>query len=303
MKSGLPKMTFEFDFGRFTRSFHQGETINCTIKVNTEEQIKVKEVSCCVYCIRTVDPDGHRFSGFDASIPKPADRIIWQEQIPIKDPPSVIEDNYTFKFSFAVPQNSKMTESVRGKYVSVDYIVEYKIKPSGLFSSEIIGSKTFFIVGRKDEVIPPGEPVDLIVDKVDLRRSQGRRAKFKAHIHFTTQVATFTKPPNGYIEIIESDTPIHSITVSYVREEKLFIDRGNPRTLISEKNRTYVAENDPPYGMQIPFNIEWVRVHISPDIETPQFSISTGLKVRIVFQNDAYASATIPLKLYHDLAY
>ena len=296
-------MTFEFDFGRFTRSFNQGEPINCTIKVSTKEPIKVKEVSCNVYCIRTVDPEGHNFSGFDASIPKPADRIVWQEQIPIKDPPQVIEDNYSFKFTFSVPTNSKMTESVRGKYISVDYIVEYKIKPTGLFSSEIVGSKTFFIVSKKDDNIPAGEPVDIMVDKVDPKRSMGRKANFKAHIHFNTQVATFTKPPHGYIEILESNTPIQSITVSYIRTEKLYVDRSNPQILTSEKNRTYIAENDPPHGMQIPFNIEWVRVHISPDIETPQFSISTGLKVRIVFTNEAYASATIPLKLYHDLSY
>ena len=296
-------MTFDFDFGRFTRSFLKGEQINCTITAHTKEPIKVKEVSCNVYCVRTVDPEGHNFSGFDAVIPKSADKIVWQQNIPIQNVPAIIEDNYQFQFTFTVPDNSKMVESVRGKYISVDYIVEYKVKPAGFFTSEILASKTFFVVCPPDKNIPAGEPVDITVDKIDIKRSMGHRATFKAHIHFNTTVATFTKPPTGYIEILESDTPIGSITVSYLRTEKICLDRSNPIILSSEKNRTYIAENDPPYGIQIPFKIEWVRVHISPDIETPLFSISTGLKVRIVFANEAYASATIPLKLYHDLAY
>lgn len=292
---------FEFDFNRFTRTFLPDEPIHVDMKIKTKEPIKAKECSCNVYCVRTVDPDGHGFSGFDISIPKPADRIVWQQNIPIKDQPSVIEDGFKFSFDFSVPRNSKMTESVRGKYISVDYFVEFNIK-RGLLQSDLTGNRIFFVVYPPDKP-PSGEPVDMIVDKIDVKRSMGHKANFKAHIHIDTPCASFTKPPRGYIEMLEEDTPVEAITVSYIRNEKITVERGNPQTLISEKNRTYIAENDPPLNTHIPFNLEWVRVHISPDAETPAFGITTSLKVRIVFTNGAYASATIPLKLYHDLAY
>lgn len=294
--------TINFEYDRYVRSYHTGEKVKGTVTVKTNEKIKPKEVICTAYCIRTVDPDGHGLTSFDDPIPKNADRIIWQHNIPVTPMPSTIEDGYTFPFEFTVPKESKMVESVRCKYISVDYFVEFVIK-RGFLSSDITGQRAFFVVAETDKNIPAGEPVEIDVNKVDARRSMGKKANFKAHIHFNTNVATFTKPPAGWIEIIDSDTPIESITVSYIRNERIMIDRTNPQNLNSEKNRTYIAENDPPHGVQIPFNIEWVRVHISADMETPLFSVSTSLKVRIVFANGAYASATIPLKLYHDLAY
>jgi hypothetical protein len=33
------------------------------------------------------------------------------------------------------------------------------------------------------------------------------------------------------------------------------------------------------------------------------FSLSVGLKIRVLFDNEAYASAIIPLKLWRDLPY
>ncbi|EAX86385.1 hypothetical protein TVAG_332210 [Trichomonas vaginalis G3] len=296
----MTEITFEYD--RFTRSYFTGEKIKGAVKVKTTEKIKPKEVTCTAYCIRTVDPNGHGLTSFDDPIPKVADRIVWQHNIPINPAPTVIEDGYTLPFEFTVPKESKMTESIRCKYISVDYFVEFVIK-RGLLSSDIVGTKGFFIVADLDKNIPAGEPVEVNVNKVNPQRSMGKKANFKAHIHFNTNVATFTKPPTGWITIVDSDTPIEAITVSYIRNETILIDRTNPQTLNSEKSRTYIAENDPPHGIQIPFNIEWSRIHISADLETPLFSVSTSLKVRIVFTNGAYASTTIPLKLYHDLAY
>ena len=293
--------SIEISFDRFTRTYLPDEKINCSIIVRTKEVIKPKEVTCIVYCVRTIDQNGHNLSGFEGTIPKSADKIIWQQPIVIPQVPSVIEDNYTFNFDFQVPKNSKMCESVRGKFISVDYIVEYIIN-RGFFQGSLTESRLFFIV-YPTNTIPNGESIDITLDQVDKKRSQGKIAKFKSLLHLDTPCASFTKPPSGYIKIIESDTPVESITVSYLRNEKITLDKTNPVLLHSEKSRSYIAENDPPHGIHIPFNMEWVRVHISPDVETPSFSITTSLKIRVVFTNGAYASSTIPLKLYHDLNY
>jgi hypothetical protein len=122
-------------------------------------------------------------------------------------------------------------------------------------------------------------------------------------VHLVTNVASFKKPPNGTITISETNVPIKAITVSYMRTEKILTERGNPQVLESEVCRMQIAETDPPLGIELPFNLEWVRVLISPDVETAHFAVSVALKIRIVFQNDGYASSTIPLKLWRDFSY
>jgi len=288
-------------FDRFTRTYLADEKIGCAITIKTKEPIKPKEVTCIIYCIRTIDQNGHDLSGFDGDMRKTPEKIVWQNPITLPKIPATIEDGFNFTFDFVVPKNSKMCESVRGKFISVDYFVEFTIN-RGFFSQALIETRMFFIV-NPTTTKPTGDPVDLTVDQIDKKRSMGNKAQIKAHIHLDTPCACFSKPPSGYIEILEADQPIEAITVSYLRNEKITVEKGNPILLHSEKSRSYIAENDPPHNVVIPFNMEWVRIHISPDVETPAFSITTSLKVRITFFNGAYASATIPLRLYHDLPY
>jgi hypothetical protein len=194
-----------------------------------------------------------------------------------------------------------MTESVRGKYISVDYIVEVVIK-RGAFSNAIVQQRIFFVLYPPPATPPAGKPVEQFITKADLRRG-APPVDFRARVSLVSDVASFKRPPNGTITFLEAKEPIRTVTVSYMRTEKLTVEKGNPMEFVSEVCRMQIGERDPPLGIELPFNLEWVRVLISPDIETPQFSISIGLKIRVVFENEGYASVVIPLKLWRDLAY
>jgi hypothetical protein len=138
--------------------------------------------------------------------------------------------------------------------------------------------------------------------KKDMKRGTPS-AEFKAQVRLVSDVASFKKPPAGTIKFLEAKEPIRTVTVSYMRTEKITTEKGNPMEFVSEVCRMQIGEKDPPLGIELPFNLEWVRVLISPDMETPQFSMSIGLKVRVLFENEGYASSVIPLKLWRDLAY
>jgi hypothetical protein len=289
-----------FDFDRLSRTYAPNENIHITAAFNTTESIKYKEISCSVLCIRTVNMAGHGLAGFDQAIAHTPENTVWQQVIPI-DWPRTIENGYKLAFNVKVPRERGMTESVRGKYISVDYIVEIAIK-RGAFSANLNFSKIFFILYPPPDVPPTGERVERIVTRKDMRATTPG-VDFKARVNLVTNVVSFKKPPYGTITMLEASQPVRTITVSYMRTEKITMEKGNPQQLVSEVCRMQIAEKDPPLGIELPFNLEWVRVLISPDIETPQFSVSVGLKVRVIFENGGYASVVIPLKLWRDLAY
>jgi hypothetical protein len=292
-------MSVSFDFDRLTRTYAPDENIHITTTVTTPEQIRYKEISCVVACVRTVNKDGHGISNFDSFVAHTPENTVWQKQIQI-DWPRTIENNYKFTFDVKIPRERGMTESVRGKYVSVDYIVELVIK-RGAFSNNVTGQRVFFIL-YPPGTPPVGKPVEQIMGKKDMKKGTPL-VEFKARVSLVSDVASFKKPPAGTITIVEAKEPIRTVTVSYMRTEKLTTEKGNPMEFVSEVCRMQIGEKDPPLGIELPFNLEWVRVLLSPDMETPQFSISVGLKVRVIFENDGYASIVIPLKLWRDLAY
>ena len=293
-------MSVNFEFDRLTRTYKPGELVRVNATVSTNETIKYKEIFCAVFCTRTVDPKGHGYAGFDNISNHTPENTLWQQIIPM-DWPRTIENGYKFSFDFKVPKERGMTESVRGKYVSVDYYVEMSIK-RGMLSSNIVCAKSFFVVYPATEAPPPGDPIEKKMDMRDLKRGTPN-VDFEAMIHLESAVCCFRKPPHGSITLVKSRVPVRAITVSYMRTEKIVDRSGQVNNLVSEVCRMQIAENDPPHGVTIPFNLEWVRVMISPDIETPQFSMTIALKVRILFENEGYASTTIPLKLWRDLPY
>jgi hypothetical protein len=292
-------MSISFDFSRLTRTYGPDEPIHVDATVTTSESIKYKSVSCSVLCIKTLDPKGHGLSGFDSGVPHTPEQVLWEFPIK-KDWPRTLENNYKFAFDFQVPRGKNMSESVRGKYISIDYVVEVNIK-LGMLKDDLVCARGFFILYPPASTPPVGQPVEKLIDASNLKKGLPR-ADFKAKVVLPTNVASFKKPPAGSITLLESKVPLKAISVSYVRTEKI-LEKGNPQAFDSEVCRIQIAETDPPHGIELPFNLEWVRLLIGPDMETAHFAVSVGLKVRLLFNNDAYASATIPLKLWRDLAY
>ena len=295
--------TVTFDFDRLTRTYTLDQTVKVDAVVHTKEPIKWKEAYCNVFCVRTINPNGHGLVGFDLPIPHTPENTLWSNPLSIKFPP-VINDNYKFSFQFKVPKNSNLTESVRGKFVSVDYFIEVVFKKSGMrvFGGDITICKTFYIVFPMVGKRPTGNPVEVTLDRKNLKPGSPI-VDFKAKVHLDSTVASFKQPPKGWIQILSSNQPIEAITVSYIRTEKIVNEKGVPSTFVSEVCRMQIAESDPPLNIVIPFNLEWVRILISPDIETPNFSMNIGLKIRLLFDNNGYANYVIPLKLCRDLPY
>jgi hypothetical protein len=292
-------MSVAFDFCRLTRTYFPDENIHVDATVTTSESIKYKSVSCSVFCVKTLEPKGHGLSGFESGVPHSAEQVIWE--LPIKkDWPRTLENGYKFAFDFQVPRGKNMSESVRGKYVSIDYIVELNVK-MGMLKEDITCARGFFILYPPPATPPAGQAIEKLIDSSALKKGSPR-ADFKAKVVLATNVASFKKPPSGTITLLESKVPIKARSVSYVRTEKI-LEKGNVQAFDAEVCRIQIAETDPPHGIELPFNLEWVRLLIGPDLETAHFAISVGLKVRIVFDNDAYASAVIPLKLWRDLPY
>lgn len=295
-------MSVQFDFDRLTRTYCPGDEIKVKLTVHASEPIKPKEVYCNVYCVRTIEIRGHNLAGFDSIIPRTPENVLWYQPVPLPSPiPAKLDDGWGFNFSFKVPVQKNLTESLRGKYVSVDYYIEFLIK-RGLLQSDIVGMRSFFIVNKGVESVPKGKPVEMIMDKKNLKKGS-KPLDFKAIIRLNSDTFSFLRPPNGSIEVAESKSPVSAITVSYIRTEKIATDKAAPQTLVSEVCRMQIAENDPPLKVEFPFNMEWVRILVSPDVETPLFSMSFGLKVRIIFDNGSYAIGIVPLKTFRDLAY
>ncbi|OHS97359.1 hypothetical protein TRFO_36457 [Tritrichomonas foetus] len=289
-----------FDFDRLTRTYSLDQQIHVDAEVKTHEPIKWKEAYCNIFCVRTVNANGHGLVGFDSPIPHTPENTLWANPIPVKWP-GVINDGFKFSFDFKVPSNKNLTESVRGKFCSIDYFVEVVIK-RGMLKPEIILTRTFYVVFPPPAKRPTGDAIEMIMDRKHLKKGSPP-VDFKAKVHLDTPVASFKQPPRGWITVLNSNQPIEAITVSYMRTEKIFNEKGVPTVLVSEVCRMQIAENDPAYNIIIPFNLEWVRILVSPDIETPQFSMNIGLKIRILFDNNGYANHVIPLKLCRDMAY
>lgn len=292
-------MSVTIEFERVSRTFSQNDTVRGTVAFTTSEPIRPKEIAFNAICVRTIDPKGHGLSGFDGPIPHNQENTVMH--VPIKaEFPKVIEDGCKLNFEFNVQSGNGLTESLRGKFISVDYLIELVVK-RGMLKSDIVATKEFFVV-YNNSTHEKGEKVDIEMNEKNIKQGT-TPTKFKAKIHLMTNIASFKKPPKGTIVFEESESPISNCTISYLRTEKITIDRTNPMTFVSEVCRMQILENDPPYNVEIPFNLEWVRILISPDIETKMFSFNIGLKIRVQFVNGGYATAIIPLKLYRDLAY
>ena len=292
--------SIRFEFDRLTRTYVPGQECKVEAELSTKEPIKWKEAYCNVFCVRTINTSGHELVGFDIPIPHTPENVLWSAPVQVKWP-GVINNGFKFSINFKVPSDKNLTESIRGKYVSVDYFIEVVIK-RGLFAGDITICKTFYVVFPPPEKRPTGDPVEYVMTYKDLKKGSPH-VDFKAKVHLETPVASFKQPPKGWISIEKSNQAIEAITVAYMRTETIINERGNASYFVSEVCRMQIAESDPPYGIEIPFNLEWVRILVSPDVDTPLFKMNIGLKIRILFENDGYANHIIPLKLCRDMAY
>ncbi|KAH0787009.1 Down syndrome critical region protein 3 [Histomonas meleagridis] len=290
------KATFTFD--KLSRTYFFNDKITCTCSIETTEPIRAKEISFNIFGVRTINPKGHGLSGYDSQIPHTPENTIYHSPIQHKFP-NVIENGYNFSFEFTVPKGSKLTESVRGKYVSVDYFVELSIK-RGVFSSDFTSSRTFFLI-FPPAPLPKGEPVDVTMDEKDIIK--GKAVKFHAKVHLKTNVISFTKPPRGYVIITGSESPILYCFTSYYRTETVKTDKSNPIIGHTEVGLIQIAESNPPFGIKLPISMEWIRFSIVPQIDTSLFGFKVDLKVTIYFEGGSKASKVIPLTLCRDLGY
>ena len=293
------EITYTFD--RLTKTYSPDETCTCKMLWECSEPMKFKEISLTVYCIRTLNPNGHKISGFDSIIPHSQETVIWSYPVQINKIPLTIDSGFNFEFSFKIPQGNQLCESVRGKFISVDYVIEFVGKRSFL-QSDYVSQKVFFVVYPPQTPIPQGQSIEKIMGRANCKPSLPP-VNFQIRVNLRSDVASFKHPPAGELEILESSDFISQITISYMRTEIITIDRSNPIKNVSEVCRMQIAETDPPKNVTIPFGLEWVRVLIAPNLETSTFSLSISLKVRVLFEHGGYATLAIPLKLYRDLAY
>ena len=290
-----------YTFDRLAKTYCPDEKCTCKMVWKCTEPMKFKEISLTVYCLRTLNATGHKISGFDKIIPHSQENVIWSYPVQIGKIPLTIDTGFSFEFSFTIPKGNQLCESVRGKFISIDYLIEFVGKRS-LLKADYVSQKIFFVVYPLQKPIPQGNPVEKFMTRANCKPTLPP-VNFKVRVHLLSDVASFNHPPEGELEILESADYITQITISYMRTEVLSLDRSNPTTLISEVCRMQIAENDPPKNVTIPFGLEWVRVLIGPNLETPTFSLSISLKVRILFEHGGYATLAIPLQLYRDLAY
>lgn len=290
-----------YSFDRLTKTYAPDETCKVTMTFKCTEPEKFKEMSLNVFCVRSLNSSGHKIVGFDSIISHTPESTVWSYPVPTNKISGNIENGYTFSFEFKIPKGSNLCESVRGKYISVDYFIEFVGKRS-FMKSDFVSQKIFFVIYPLNGPLPQGESISREMNRKNCKPGLPP-VNFKIRVNLKSNVASFKHPPCGELEILESEDVITQITISYMRTEIISIDRSNPIKQNNEVCRMQIAENDPPKNVVIPFGLEWVRVLISPDVETLTFSLSISIKIRVLFEKGGYATMAIPLKLYRDLAY
>lgn len=290
-------MEFYAELDRASRVYQIGEPIRVTLKSKIEQPTKVRDITIVAYGVLTKDEKPHNYNKFDVGVPKENGEVFWKCDIPTDKILKVIDNSFQFSFAFTIPLDSNVHESVRGKYMSIDYAVEVTTRTS-LFSYDKFWVP-FKIILPSLPVKPSGPNISEKFNQCDPDPDLPP-VEFDASVFIKSPIISNKVPLNGHVIIHKAADLILYVTSSIIMNESFNVN-GKRVNFQSEIVKTRISERDPLIGRELPILIEWQRNFMTPYEGDQNISISYYLRVHIRFEFGQSATHDIPIILYRDL--
>lgn len=134
------------------------------------------------------------------------------------------------------------------------------------------------------------------IEKIKIDQNKIPQFLVKCHIDNTN--VNVSKEMDGWLNVVECETPIKSIELQFVRNEKVFLNTGDNLTEVSEIQNLQITDGDIIRGSEISLNMLFPRHFCCASIENKVVKLKFDINIIIVLSNGFVITENVPLNCW-----
>lgn len=134
------------------------------------------------------------------------------------------------------------------------------------------------------------------IEKIKIDQNKIPQFLVKCHIDNTN--VNISKELDGWLSVIECETPIKSIELQFVRNEKVFLNTGDNLSEVSEIQNLQITDGDIIRGSEISLNMLFPRHFCCASIENKVVKLKFDINIILVLTNGFVITENVPLNCW-----
>lgn len=131
-----------------------------------------------------------------------------------------------------------------------------------------------------------------------IKISQEKIPDFLFVCHVDNINPDINKELNGWIKIIKCDTPIKSVEMQFVRNEKVILSNGESLVEMSEIQNLQIGDGDVVRNNEIPLNMLFPRFFSCANLESKIVCLTFDINIIVVLNTGLVITENVPLNLW-----
>jgi len=292
-------MQISINLDRYNRSYIPGEAVEGVVEIvvnGPSSHSGIKLVVDGTVNLQLSPRSAGVFEAFYSSI-KPEQLLGYEFEVAKPGKLRSGKTEYPFKFKLKPKKGSRLHETYHGVYINVQYLISVEIARSMLAKN--LKKTVEFIVKCKPKKEIEEVPVEFTItpDKLkNVSKSRTGLPQFKIRGMFNSQTCNVDRPFGGWLLVEESDQPIKSIELQFVRVETAKNGDSEIREATEVQN-IQIADGDVMRNTKIPMYMIFPRLFTCISTSAKSWKVSFEVNVVVLFRDNQMLTENIPIKL------
>jgi len=292
-------MQISINLDRYNRSYIPGEAVEGVVEIvvnGASSHSGIKLVVDGTVNLQLSPRSAGVFEAFYSSI-KPEQLLGYEFEVAKPGKLRNGKTEYPFKFKLKAKKGSRLHETYHGVYINVQYLISVEIARSMLAKN--LKKTVEFIVKCKPKKEIEEVPVEFTItpDKLkNVSKSRTGLPQFKIRGMFNSQTCNVDRPFGGWLLVEESDQPIKSIELQFVRVETAKNGDSEIREATEVQN-IQIADGDVMRNTKIPMYMIFPRLFTCISTSAKTWKVSFEVNVVVLFRDNQMLTENIPIKL------
>jgi len=292
-------MQISINLDRYNRSFVPGEAVEGVVEIvvnGPSSHSGIKLVVDGTVNLQLSPRSTGVFEAFYSSI-KPEQVLGYEFEVAKAGKLRSGKTEYPFKFKLKAKKGSRLHETYHGVYINVQYLISVEIARSMLAKN--LKKTAEFIVKSKPKKEMEEVPVEFTITPDKLKNVSKSRAglpQFKIRGQFNSQTCNVDRPFEGWLIVEESDQPIKSIELQFVRVETAK-NGDNEFREATEVQNIQIADGDVMRNTKIPMYMIFPRLFTCISTSAKNWKVSFEVNVVVLFRDNQMLTENFPIRL------
>ncbi len=131
-----------------------------------------------------------------------------------------------------------------------------------------------------------------------IKINQQKVPNFKMFFHIDNTNCDLNQPFNGFIIVKESEIPIKSLELQFIRNEKVFLPGGEQITEISEIQNLQIGDGDVIKNIEIPLFMIFPRFFTCATLDNKITKLNFEMNIIVVLNNGFVITENFPINTW-----